>query len=176
MFSKKGKKRITGVGLESLTVWKAGWRIGMANLSLNYNSTSLVNTAVLSGYPTRHPVWVFGLTHGHELRDVTTRSTCHTNDESVAHFPREACSEGFTFSGGELGGSEGLTLVAKVDRTSASETVTVWFPQQPHGVALVIENPRDGPTSIPSAIATATGSYSLHEYSTTSIMLRSLAE
>lgn len=121
-------------------------------------------------------MWVFGLTHGHELRDVTAHSTCHTNDESVAHFPRESCCAGLTFSGGELGGSKSLYLVAKVDRTSAAEMVTVWFPQQPHGVALVIENPRDGSTSALGAIATATGPHSLHEYSATSIMLRSLAE
>nr|CDS16798.1 transmembrane protein 132E [Echinococcus granulosus] len=146
------------------------------HLALVIKSTSLVNTAVLSGYPTHHPVWVFGLTHGHELRDVTAHSTCHTNDESVAHFPRESCSAGLTFSGGELGGSEGLTLVAKVDRTSAAELVTVWFPQQPHGVYLVIENPREGPTSVSSTSAAATGTHLLHEYSTTSIMLRSLAD
>ncbi|CDS41820.1 transmembrane protein 132E [Echinococcus multilocularis] len=146
------------------------------HLALVIKSTSLVNTAVLSGYPTHHPVWVFGLTHGHELRDVTAHSTCHTNDESVAHFPRESCSAGLTFSGGELGGSGGLTLVAKVDRTSAAELVTVWFPQQPHGVYLVIENPREGPTSVSSTSAAATGTHLLHEYSTTSIMLRSLAD
>ncbi|KAL5110805.1 hypothetical protein TcWFU_008514 [Taenia crassiceps] len=165
--SASGSPIITRLNIESFE---------FKHLALVIKSTSLVNTAVLSGYPTRHPVWVFGLTHSLELRDVTTHSTCHTNDESVAHFPRESCSAGLTFSGGELGGSEGLHLVAKVDRTSAAEMVTVWFPQQPHGVALVIENPRDGLTSALGAIATATGPHSLHEYSTTSILLRSLAD
>ena len=116
---------------------------------------------------------MFGLTHGYELLDVTTRSTCHTSDETVAHFPRDSCSAGLTFSGGELGGSDGLSLVAKVDRTSAGEAVTVWFPQQPHGVSLVVESPKGGSNPTSSDITSLMGS---REYSTTSTLLRAITE
>ncbi|VUZ51759.1 unnamed protein product, partial [Hymenolepis diminuta] len=142
------------------------------HLALVIKSTSLVNTAVLSGYPIRRPVWVYALTHGNELRDVTSTSTCHTSDDSVAHFPKDSCSAGLVFSGGELGGADSLSLVAKVDRTSADESITVWYPQQPQGVTLVAESPRGGPTAVPFAPTETLTS----GYSTSSILLRALAE
>ncbi|VDD75903.1 unnamed protein product [Mesocestoides corti] len=139
------------------------------HLVLVVKSRSLVNTAVLSGHPSQYPVWVFGLTHAHELRDVTARSTCHTGDESVAHFPRDACAAGLTFSGGELGGAQDLLLVAKVDRTNAREQVTVWFPRQSDGVSLVVDQPREGQ-------AFASSTHPLHEYSFTSVFLHGLTD
>ncbi|KAM3186825.1 hypothetical protein ACTXT7_003548 [Hymenolepis weldensis] len=140
--------------------------------SIEFQSTSLVNTAVLSGYPIRRPVWVYGLTHGNEVRDVTSTSTCHTSDDSVAHFPKDSCSAGLVFSGGELGGADTLSLVAKVDRTSADESITVWYPQEPQGVTLVVESPRGGPTAIPFAPTESLTS----GYSASSILLRALAD
>ncbi|VDO06037.1 unnamed protein product [Rodentolepis nana] len=135
-------------------------------------STSFVNTAVLSGYPTRHPVWIYGLTHNNELQDVTSTSTCHTSDDSVAHFPKDSCSAGLVFSGGELAGGDSISLVAKVDRISASELITVWYPQLPQGVTLVAESPRGGTTTAPFTFTSTLSA----GYSTSSILLRTLAE
>lgn len=71
-----------------------------------------------------------------------------------------------------MGGSDALSLVAKVDRTSAGESITVWYPQQPLGVTMVVESPRSGPSIVPFA---PTGTLA-SGYSTSSILLRALTE
>ncbi|VDK69302.1 unnamed protein product [Dibothriocephalus latus] len=119
--------------------------------------------SVLSGYPTRCPVWVFGLTHSNELEDVTSRANCHAGDDTVIHFPRDSCSAGLLFSGGELSGSSGLALVTKLDRSSAQENIVVWFPK-PYTVNLVVDTPK------------AHNHSPLHEYSTETTLLRALIE
>uniref|UniRef100_A0A0X3Q2J2 Transmembrane protein family 132 fourth domain-containing protein n=1 Tax=Schistocephalus solidus TaxID=70667 RepID=A0A0X3Q2J2_SCHSO len=132
-------------------------------LALVLKSMSLVNTAVLSGYPTRYPVWVFGLTHSNELEDVTSRATCHAGDDTVIHFPRDSCSAGLLFSGGELSGSSALALVTKLDRSSAEENIVVWFPR-PYTVNLVVDTPK------------AHNPSPLHEYATETTLLKALID
>lgn len=126
-------------------------------------SKTLVNTAVLSGYPVIHPVWIFGLAHSNKIEEVTHRATCHTSDDTVIHFPRDACSSGLLFSGGELSGSDAVSLVSKLDQTSALENLIIWFPL-PHTINLVVDSPK-GHAHSPAP-----------EYSTSSILLRELAK
>ncbi|TGZ65923.1 hypothetical protein CRM22_005623 [Opisthorchis felineus] len=99
-------------------------------LAMVLKTSALVNVAALTGRPSTHPVWVYGLTHDGQLIDVTDRATCHTGDDAVIHFANDSCSK-LGFSGAELDGSPGLPLVAKMDGRSATTTLLVWFPKPP---------------------------------------------
>ncbi|KAA3679562.1 uncharacterized protein DEA37_0004592 [Paragonimus westermani] len=102
----------------------------LKHLAIVIKTSALVNLAALTGQPTRHPVWVYGLTHNAQLIDVTNRATCHTGDDAIIHFANDACTK-LGFSGAELDGSPGLPLVAKLDGRSATATLLVWFPKAP---------------------------------------------
>ncbi|KAF5405349.1 hypothetical protein PHET_01131 [Paragonimus heterotremus] len=102
----------------------------LKHLAMVIKTSALVNLAALTGQPSIHPVWVYGLTHNAQLIDVTSRATCHTGDDAIIHFANDACTK-LGFSGAELDGSPGLPLVAKLDGRSATATLLVWFPKAP---------------------------------------------
>ncbi|KAF8563850.1 hypothetical protein P879_02646, partial [Paragonimus westermani] len=117
----------------------------LKHLAIVIKTSALVNLAALTGQPTRHPVWVYGLTHNAQLIDVTSRATCHTGDDAIIHFANDACTK-LGFSGAELDGSPGLPLVAKLDGRSATATLLVWFPKAPAlrlAVGSIIQNAED---------------------------------
>ncbi|CAI2737377.1 unnamed protein product, partial [Dicrocoelium dendriticum] len=102
----------------------------LVHLVMVLKSSALVNLAALTGEPSVHPVWVYGLTYDAQVVDVTKRATCHTGDDAIIHFANDACDR-LGFSGAELDGSPALPLVTKLDGRSATINLLVWFPKSP---------------------------------------------
>lgn len=48
-----------------------------------YQTTELINTAVLTGEKQMYPLSIFSVSHAGRILDVTSQTACHSGDEDV---------------------------------------------------------------------------------------------
>ncbi|XP_066575607.1 transmembrane protein 132C [Amia ocellicauda] len=98
-------------------------------------TTSLINTAVLTGQPVSLPVTVLAVEHDGKVSDVTSAAICRSTNKNIIKVSSD-CSALFV-DGSESGpGGVCVEVEFSLGALSGSLCLTVWAPQLPLSVSL----------------------------------------
>lgn len=88
-----------------------------------------MNTAVLTARQVSQTMKVFIVSQAGKIADVTTKSTCHAEDESVIKVS-SSCSSVYV-DGSEIRGSSNASIIVKYGTYIGVAKFIVWMPEFP---------------------------------------------